>query len=121
MIETGRLTAEEGLRLLEALNAPKREPGGRGEAGQTREPNRVVIHVTELGTGRRRVQADLPMALVDLGLRALARSANRSTINIAGEPIDPEALRQAARSGARGRVLYLVDDQENVKVEVFLE
>lgn len=116
MIESGRLTADEGLRLLEALDGPKREPGTRGG----REANRLRIMVTELGSGRRRAQANLPMALVDLALRLAARSADNS-LNIAGQRLDLAAVLEAMHSGTLGRILDIVDDRENVKVEVFLE
>lgn len=122
MIETGRITADEGLRLLEALEAPQREgqprPGRHGREDLP-EPKRVRIQVSELGTGRRRIDANLPMPLVDLALRLATRSAR--SINVAGRPIDPDEIWRAAHEGARGRVLNLEDDDENVKVEVFVE
>lgn len=120
MIETGRVTADEGLRLLEALEAPKREDGGRGARESARGPRRVRILVTELGSGRRRADANLPMPLVDLALRLAARGAN-SSIRIGGRPVDPEDILRAAHEGIRGRILDIIDDAENVKVEVFLE
>jgi len=117
MIQTGRVTAEEGLRLLDALDRPARSPSrgvGRSQA------RRLKLLVSELGTGRRRTQINIPIALVELALRMAARSGNR-TVRLAGREIDPETLFSAIRTGNHGLVLDLVDDEENIKVEVFLE
>lgn len=116
MVASGRLTAEEGLRLLEALGPPKRQE----DEGGARPARRLRVTVTELGTGRRRAQANLPMPLVDLALRFVARSAG-SFVNVAGHRVDADTLLEAVHDGTPGRVLDLVDDRENVKLEVFLE
>jgi len=113
MIEEGRVTAEEGLRLLEVLEGPERP-------SPPREPRRLRLTVTELGTGRRRVQLNVPVSLVDLGLRVAARSANRF-MRVGGHQIDLEAVAAAIREGGVGRILDLTDEVENVRVEVFLE
>ncbi len=119
MVESGRITAEEGLRLLAALEAPKRPEGGRDSREVSRGPHHLRILVTELSSGRRRADANIPMPLVDLALRLAARSAN--SIRVAGRPIDPEEILRAAHEGSIGRVLGVTDDDENVKVEFFLE
>lgn len=113
MIESGRVTAEEGLKLLDVVDGPRRRP-------LSRDFRRVRILVSELGSGRRRAQANLPLSLVDLGLGLAARAANRS-ISIAGRPIDAQDLRDAIRTGGPGRILEFSDDEENVRVEVFIE
>jgi len=113
MIEKGRVTAEEGLRLLEVLEAPERP-------SPPREPRRLRLTVTELRTGRRRVHLNVPVSLVDLGLRLAARTANRF-VRVGEHEIDPEAVAAAIREGGVGRILDLTDEVENVRVEVFLE
>jgi hypothetical protein len=116
MIEAGRLTADEGIRLLDALDTSKREPGEKSG----REPQRLRVVVTELGSGRRRAQASVPLSLVEVGLRLAARGVT-GVVRIAGQPVDPATILDAVRSGTQGRILDIVDDQENIKAEVFLE
>ncbi len=118
MIETGRVTAEEGLRLLEALDAPRREAGEREP--RPREPRNVRVLVTDLASGRRLSQAAVPVALVELALRLATRGASRS-VSIGGKPVDAGLVLEAVRRGADGRILDLTNDEENVRVEVFLE
>jgi len=113
MIEEGRVTAEEGLRLLEALDTPRRGPA-RPAA------RRLRVRVSELGTGRTRAQVNIPLDLVDLGLRWAARSVNRR-IRIGEIEIDPKRLSAAVRRGDVGRLLDYTDDDENARVEIILE
>jgi hypothetical protein len=113
MIEAGKVTAEEGLRLLEAL--------GRSRRGSARpDPRHLRLLVSELGTGRRRAQLNVPFSLVEIGLRLAARGMSR-TVRLAGQEMDVESLAAAIRDGGPGRVLDLTDDVENVRVEVFVE
>ena len=113
MIESGRVTAEEGHSLLAALDSPKREASGSA-------PRRFRVLVTELGTGRRRANVQVPISLVDLVLRLTPRSADR-TVGIFNQRVEVETLLDAVRSGVVGRILDMSDDSENVRLEVFVE
>ncbi len=115
MIESGRLTAEEGLGLLEALDSPRQG----GPAGGANDSRRVRLVVTELGSGRRRAQLNVPVSLVDMVLRLTARVAGRPGPD--GGGFDPRSIAAAVHKGSGGRILDLTDDIENVHLEVFVE
>jgi len=114
MVEEGRVTAEEGLKLLNALDPPRR--------GEMRlRARRLRVRVSELGSGRTRAEVNIPIELAELGLKLAARLLNRGVIRVGRRAVDPEELAQAVRHGELGRVLGYTDDDENARVEVFLE
>lgn len=115
MIASGRVTAEEGLRLLDALDGPRREA-----APQPREARRLRVVATDIATGRRRAQVNVPVGLADLVLRLATRYACGS-FRVAGEDIDPKTVLAAIHDGTLGCVLEATSPEEGVKVEVFVE
>jgi len=121
MLERGRLTAEEALRLLEALDAT----GGtgrhrvRGAAAAGPAP-RLRLSLVELDTGRSRAEAVLPASLVEFFLR-LGLLGPGGTFRVAGQRLSGDLLLDALREGATGRILAVTDHDQNVRVEVFLE
>ncbi|RMF29968.1 MAG: hypothetical protein D6759_12855 [Chloroflexi bacterium] len=113
MIESGQITAEEGAQLLEALREEdrrreKRWPGGRG-----RKPRWFRVRVTDLDTGRSKVNINLPWGLINVGLRMGARFAPND--------IDLEEVMEAIRSGAEGKIVDVVDEEDGERVEIFVE
>ncbi len=110
MLEAGQITAEEAAKLLEALEAPtKGEPEKEGQADWFR------VRVTDMRTGRSKVNINIPMKLVDLGLRIGARFAPDI------ENLDLEEIIRAIRSGAQGRIIAVEDKEEGERVEIFIE
>lgn len=104
MIESHKITAEEGRKLLEVLRRHR----------EAAEPARWLrVRVTDRRTGRQTINVNLPMQLVDLGLRVGARFAPEI------EELDWEELRDTLKSGLRGRVLELREGDEYI--EIFLE
>ena len=70
MIENGRISAEEGARLLEALE--KSMPKEGSDQGST--PRRWFrVRVTDMRTGKRKAVVNIPLGLVDVGLKLGAR------------------------------------------------
>ena len=75
MIEEGKLSAEEGTKLLAALSErrgpPARMPGMPGPARWLR------IRVTDTRSGRSKASVQIPLALVDAGLKIGAQLWDR--------------------------------------------
>ena len=111
MIESGRVTAEEGSRLIEALG----ESSGRERASTGGHTRTLRVRVTDLNTRRQKVNVTIPVSLVEIGLKLGARLAPRVT-NVTGEDI----LR-AIESGATGRIFEMQDLDEAERVEIFVE
>lgn len=111
MVADGRITAEEGARLLEALRATEPATPPPPPA----PPRWLRVRVTDLSSGRDRVNINIPVGLVDVGLKMGARFVDES----AG--IDLAELTRAIQSGRRGKLLEVENPAEGERVEIFLE
>ena len=114
MIEDGKITAEEGAKLLAAL-ADSRRTQPLPTAGGNSPAKWFRVRVTDVTTGRTKVNVNLPMTLVNVGLKMSARFAPE---------LDQEqmnAIAEALKSGAMGKVVDVVDESDGEHVEVFIE
>ncbi len=116
MIQEGKITAEEGAKLLQALSAggkadkrPPAPPPG------TTDPRWFRVRVTDLRSGKNKVNVNIPMGLVNVGLRMGARFAP----NVEG--VNYEEIMTAIRSGASGKVMDVTDEESGERVEIFVE
>ena len=112
MIQSGQITAEEGARLLKALKEerPKREsrPGSRGKG-----PRQFRIRVTDLETGRQKVDMRMPWSLVNVGINMGAHFSR--------EEIKIEDLVEAVQAGVDGKIMDMVDEEDGERIEIFVE
>lgn len=111
MIEEGKITAEEGSRLLAALSKSKQV---RADV-QMSEAKWLRIRVSELDTGKTTVNVNLPVGLVEVGLRMGARFVPDM------EGIELEELSEALRQGMTGKIMDVVDEDEGQRVEIYFE
>ena len=113
MISQKQITAEEGAGLLDALRgAPAGRVSGRNEPGKARW---LRIRVTDRLSGRTKVNVNLPIGLVDVGLKMGARFAPEMI------GMDVSAIQAALKNGAQGRIVAVDDDQDAERVEIFVE
>ena len=112
MIESGTITAEEGAKLLAALEegAAKSQPAGT--SGQARW---MRIQVTDMKTGRAKVNVNLPMGLVNFGVKMGARFAPDM------ENLDLNEIMNAIKEGAQGKIVEVEDEQDNERVQIYIE
>ena len=111
MVSEGKITAEDGVKLLNALR------GAKGGAEHPREgsPRWVRIRVTDMVTGRTRVNVNLPFGLVTAATKLGARFSPQT------EDLDWEGLITAIKEGASGKIVDVEDDEGGEKVEIFVE
>ena len=125
MISEGKISADEGAKLISALTAASsteeeieiEEPGHslsnhsmNGAHGRARS---VRIRVTDTFTGKKMVNIHIPMSLVNFGLRL----APKHTTN----GIDMQELRTILNSGELGRLIDVYDEEEGRHVEIMVE
>lgn len=112
MIEDGTITADEGAKLLAALEegATKNEQIAPG--GQARW---MRVRVTDLRTGRAKVNVNLPMGLVSLGVKMGARFAPEMN------DIDLDEVIRAIKDGAQGKIVEVEDEEDNERVQIYIE
>ena len=74
MVQEGKITPEEAAKLLSALEDGNRPPGRPAGDGKNRW---FRVRITDLKTGKRKVNVNIPMGLVDVGMRLGARFGER--------------------------------------------
>ena len=117
MIEDGKLSAEEGTKLLAALSekrvpGPPRPPGPPGMPGG---PRWLRIRVTDVRTGRSKASVQIPLALVDAGMKIGAHFAPEV------EGVDMSNVMDAVRTGMTGKLIDVTDDEDGEHVEIYVE
>lgn len=112
MVEAGKISADEALRLLRTLeDVDERESANAANAERARW---LRIHITDLATGKKKVNVNIPVSLVDLGLQMGAKFGG----------LDPEQanrIAQAVKSGLQGKIIDAEDEEERQRVEIFVE
>jgi len=116
LIEEGKISADEGSKLLAALSdnrrsipMPPRPPGSGGGARMLR------VRVTDVRTGRSKASVQIPLALVDAGLKIGAHFAPEV------EGVDMSNVMEALRMGITGKIIDVVDEDDGEHVEIFVE
>ena len=113
MIQSGQITADEGARLLEALKEEDRPQEGPRPGSRAKGPSQFRIRVTDLKTGRQKVDMRMPWSLVNVGINMGARFAR--------DEVKVEDFIEAVQAGAEGKIMDLVDEEDGERVEVFVE
>jgi hypothetical protein len=133
MVEEGKLTPEEGARLLSAMGEREAEPamaGAAGAAGDGAAASAAYsnsyaanfgdsslngrflrVLVSNSMTGKQKVNINIPLGVVEFGLRFIPPSAK----------VNAQAIRDAIASGARGRIVDVQDSEKGDHVEIFIE
>jgi len=113
MVQAGQISAEDGAALLEALQDRQEREPPREPAGARRRPRRLRVRVSDLETGRDKVNIDLPWNLISVGMNMGAQ--------FAPEQIDLEELMQVLRAGTEGKIVDVEDAEDSERVEIFVE
>lgn len=112
LIEEGKISADEGSKLLAALSdsrrgipTPPRPPGARW----------LRVRVTDTHTGRSKASVQIPLALVDAGMKIGAHFAPEV------QGVDMSNVMEALRMGVTGKIIDVVDEEDGEHVEIFVE
>jgi len=108
MIQGGQVTAEEGAKLLDALEEPSR--GERREGS----PRWFRVRVTDINTGKSKVNINLPMKVLDVGAKIAAKFG-------APADLDIEEIVRAIKEGAEGKIVDVEDIEDGERVEIYVE
>ena len=113
MIEDEKITAEEGAKLLSMLgsgSSPKHAP--RGRAGT---PRTLRVRVTDVNSGRSKASVQIPLSLVDAGMKIGAHFAPEI------EGVELDQVMDAFQAGMTGKIIDVVDEEDGEHVEIFIE
>lgn len=114
MIEEGKLSPEEGAKLLSALSGP-RVPNPPRSPGMPGAPRWLRIRVTDVRTGRSKASVQIPLALVDAGMKIGAHYAPEV------EGVNMSNVMEAIRSGVTGKIIDVTDEEDGEHVEIYVE
>jgi hypothetical protein len=120
MVEEGKLSAVEAVRLLNALAkdaapAPE-EPDLPQKPPKAQNVNRFFrVRVTDVNSGRHKVMITLPISLMDWGLRIGARFSPDVP------DIDFHELSEIMRSSEGGKLVDVLDEEDGEHVEIFID
>jgi hypothetical protein len=115
MIENRQISAEEGARLLGALEdkpAPELPPP---PSPQTRG-RWLRVRVTDLRSGKRKVNVNIPLSLVDIGLKM---GAKFSPVGMEG--LDMNQIIAAVKAGGTGKIVDVEDEDDGEHVEIYVD
>jgi hypothetical protein len=116
MIQVGKITAEDGMRLMDALEASQtaaeNPPSKSAPAGGA---HWLRVRVTDIDSGKSKVNVRLPVNLVNAGMKMGARFS----LDVNG--LDMPQVMQLIEAGKTGKIVDMVDDQDSEHVEVFIE
>lgn len=117
MIQSAQITADEGARLLEALKEKGRPAEEPKPYNRDMGARLFRIQVTDLGTGRQKVNMTLPWSLVSVGVNMGARFARKEI----DASLTVDEFAEAIRAGAEGKIMDMVDEEKQERVEIFVE
>ncbi len=119
LIEENKITPEEGIRLLQALEkgspaAEKKPPQPPGEGSRPR-PRWLRVRITDLRSGKARVNIRLPVTVLNTGMKLGARFSPEI-----GE-IEMGQIMDAIQAGEMGQIVDIYDEEDQEHIEVGLE
>ncbi len=114
MINEGKITAEEGSNILSALTQRSEKPKKVSKQALTSQWLRV--RVSDMSTGKAKVNVNVPMRLVDAGLNIAAQFIDEVE---SGQMMD--AVKEALAENIQGKIVDVIDEEDQEHVEIFIE
>jgi hypothetical protein len=113
MLEEGKISPDEATALLRALDGGQRAtPSAPAFSSDSRF---LRVQVTDLNTGKAKVNVTIPIGLVGAGLRMAERFAPEF------EGFDLQELEELLASGGMGKMVEVRDEEDNELVEIYVE
>lgn len=117
MIDEGKITAEEGAKLLSALSDSRNRSSAVGVgvgriAGNARW---LRVKVTDTRSGRSKATVQIPIGLMEAGMKIGAHFAPEV------DGVDMNQLMDALRSGMTGKIVDAIDEEDGEHVEIYIE
>lgn len=116
MIQDNKISVEEGIQLLAAIDAPVTPTTPSGpQVVPGHEPKFLRIHITDMHTGRPRVNIRLPISVINAGFKMGAKFSPEV------QGLDADQLLGFVKAGVTGQVVDIQDVEDGEHVEIFLE
>lgn len=115
LVQQGKITPQEGIRLLEALDKSQPPQSLFPQSFSSGGPRWLRVRITDTATGKTRVNVRLPVTVLNAGVKMGARFSPELGRERMGEILN------AVRAGEIGQVLDVYNDEDGEHVEVLLE
>lgn len=113
MIQEGKISAEDGAKLLSAITDNAQAQKVRS-VSRVRDSRYMRVRVTDLSSGKTKVSVNLPLGLVDAGLNIASNFMPDMGADAA------EDIRTAIHEGLTGKIVDVMDE-DNEHIEIFIE
>ena len=114
MINEDKITADEGAKLLAALS--QRSEKIKIEPRRRMGNQMLRVRVTDMKSGRAKVNVNLPMRLVDAGLNIAAQfTPEMQNDQMMG------AVKKALTEDMTGKIVDIIDEEDGEHVEIFID
>jgi hypothetical protein len=116
MIEEGKITSEEGIELLDALNETK------NNYMENQKSKWLKVRIVE-PKGNNKVNVTIPVALIDVGIKIAGKVAPNFVPELKESGLnenDINELFEAIKNGASGKLVD-IEGEDGEKVEVIVE
>ncbi len=115
MVEDGKITAEDAAKLLAALNDGRKNAAPPAAGASGGEARWFRVRISELSSGKTTTTVNIPLGLVNAGIKMGARFVP------SWDSGQMEAVTEALRSGASGKIIDVTDEDKGERVEIFVE
>ena len=115
MVEEHKITVEEAAKLLAAIGEGGAATAGQRQGRGAQAGKWLRIRVTDIATGRSKASVQIPLGLLDAGMKIGAHFAPEV------EGVDMSNVLDAVHSGVTGKIIDVTDDKDGEHVEIFVE
>ncbi len=113
MVEDGKITAAEAMELFSALEKNDQEIVPQKDAKW------LKVRVFTMDD-KPKVNVNIPLSLVDVGLK-LAKKYDPKLKDSGLDNINIDEIMDAVKNGAEGKIVDVIDEEEQTKVKVYVE
>jgi hypothetical protein len=113
MVEDGKITAAEAMELFSALERNDQEIVPKTDAKWLK----VRVYTLD---DQPKVNVNIPLSLVDVGLK-LAKKYDPKLKDSGIDNINIEEIMDAIKNGAEGKIVDVIDEEEQTKIKVYVE
>ena len=113
MVEDGKITAAEAMELFSALERNDQEIVPKTDAKWLK----VRVYTLD---DQPKVNVNIPISLVDVGLK-LAKKYDPKLKDSGLDNIDLDEILDAIKNGAEGKIVDVIDEEEQTKIKVYVE
>lgn len=114
LLEEGKITAQEAAELLKALN-PAGNTTQSNADNEPFQPRWLRVYVTDKESGKQRARMNVPLGLVNIGLKMGARFVPDLSYNNLLQKIE-----LANQTGERGKIFDITNETGEL-IEIFIE